>query len=68
MQKWKKAKCMQSNDKRIFAAQIRVMGKSRLKRDSVKPSPCVVYRWADGSLTRRPKGTFAVSLPRQLSE
>ena len=32
-----------------------------IKRDSVKPPPCVVDRWAGGSLTRRPKGPFAVS-------
>ena len=30
--------------------------------------PCVVDRWAGGSLTRRPKGPFAVSWPRQLGE
>ena len=39
-----------------------------IKRDSVKPPPCVVDRWAGGSLTRRPKGPFAVSWPRQLGE
>ena len=38
------------------------------QRDSVKPPPCVVDRWAGGSLTRRPKGTFAVSWTRQLGE
>ena len=32
----------------------------------MKPPPCVVDRWAGGSLTRRPKGPFAVSWPRQL--
>ena len=35
---------------------------------SVKPSPCVVEKWAGGSLTRRPKGPLAVSWPRQLVE
>ena len=35
---------------------------------AVKPPPCVVDRWAGGSLTRRPKGPFAVSWPRQLGE
>ena len=30
-------------------------------RDSVEPPPCVVDRWAGGSLTRRPKSPFAVS-------
>ena len=35
-------------------------------RDSVKPPPCVVDRWAGGSLTRKPKDPFAVSWPRQL--
>ena len=39
-----------------------------IKRNSVKPPPCVVDRWAGGSLTRRPKGPFAVSWPRQLGE
>ena len=34
------------------------------KRDNVKPSPCVVDWWAGGSLTRRPKGPYAVSWPR----
>ena len=34
----------------------------------MKPPPCVVDRWAGGSLTRRPKGPFAVSWPRQLGE
>ena len=34
----------------------------------MKPLPCVVDRWAGGSLTRRPKGPFAVSWPRQLGE
>ena len=38
------------------------------QRDCVKPPPCVVDRWAGGSLTRRPKGPFAVSWPRQLGE
>ena len=28
----------------------------------------MVDRWAGGSLTQRPKGPFAVSWPRQLSE
>ena len=32
------------------------------------PLLCVVDQWADGSLTRRPKGTFEVSRPRQLGE
>ena len=31
-----------------------------IKRDSVKPQPCVVDRWAGGSWTRRPKGPSAV--------
>ena len=39
-----------------------------IKRDSVKPPPCVVDRSAGGSLTRRPKGPFAVSWPRQFGE
>ena len=34
----------------------------------MKPSPCVADRWAGGSLTRRPKGCFAVSWTRQLGE
>ena len=34
----------------------------------MKPPPCVVDRWAGGSLTRRPKGPFAVSWLRQLGE
>ena len=34
----------------------------------MKPPLCVVDRWAGGSLTRRPKGPFAVSWPRQLGE
>ena len=34
----------------------------------MKPPPCVVDRWAGGSLTRRPKSPFAVSWPRQLGE
>ena len=34
----------------------------------MSPPPCVVDRWAGGSLTRRPKGPFAVSWPRQLGE
>ena len=34
----------------------------------MKPPPCVVDMWAGGSLTRRSKGTFAVSWPRQLGE
>ena len=38
------------------------------KRDSVEPPSCVVDRWADGSLTRKAKGYFAVSWPRQLGE
>ena len=32
------------------------------------PLAWVVDRWAGGSLTRRPKGPFAVSWPRQLGE
>ena len=32
----------------------------------VKFPPCVVDRWAGGSLTRRWKGPFAVFWPRQL--
>ena len=35
-----------------------------IKRDNVKPSPCVVDRWVGGSLTRRQKDPFAVSWPR----
>ena len=38
------------------------------KRDCVKPPPCLVDRWAGGSLTQRSKGPFAVSWPRQLRE
>ena len=34
----------------------------------MKPPPCVVDRWAIGSLNRRPKGPFAVSWPRQLGK
>ena len=34
----------------------------------MKPPPSVVDRLAGGSLTRRPKGPFAVSWPRQLGE
>ena len=34
----------------------------------MKPPLCVVDRWAGGSLTRRPKGPFAVSWPRQLGK
>ena len=34
----------------------------------MKPPLCVVDKWAGGSLTRRPKGPFAVSWPRQLGE
>ena len=41
---------------------------SVIKRDSVKPLSSVVDKWAGGSLTRRPKGPFAVSWPRQLDE
>ena len=37
-------------------------------KSNVKPPPCVVDRWADGTLTRRPKGPFAVSWPKQLVE
>ena len=33
----------------------RVKPKTIKKRDSVKPLPCVVDRWAGGSVTRRPK-------------
>ena len=32
------------------------------------PPPCVVDRWAGDSLTRRPKGPFALSWSRQLGE
>ena len=32
----------------------------------MKPPPCVVDRWAGGSFPRGPKGSFAVSWPRQL--
>ena len=42
--------------------------RAAIKRDSVKPPPCVVNRWAGGSLTRRLKGPFAVSWPRQLGQ
>ena len=34
----------------------------------MKPPPCVADRWVGGSLTRRPKGSFAVSYPRKLGE
>ena len=34
----------------------------------MKPPRCVVDRWAGGSLTRRPKGPFDVSWPRQLGD
>ena len=34
----------------------------------MKPPPCVVDRWAGGSLTRRPKRPFVVSWLRQLGE
>ena len=37
--------------------------RSTLKRDSVKPPPSVVNRWAGGSVTRIPKSLFAVSWP-----
>ena len=40
--------------------------RSTTKRDSVKPPPCVVDRWANGSLTRRLKGAIAVFWSRQL--
>ena len=33
-----------------------------------EPTPCVVDRWAGSCLTRRPKGPFAVSWPRQFDE
>ena len=33
-----------------------------------EPPPCVVDRWADGSLTRRPKDPFVVSWSRQLGK
>ena len=36
--------------------------------DSVKLPPFVVDKWASGSLTRRLKGSFAVSWPMQLDE
>ena len=39
-----------------------------IKRDSAKPPPCVVDRLTGGSLTRRPKGPFAVSWPKQLGK
>ena len=40
-----------------------------IKRDSVKTPQCVVDRWTKrGSLTRKSKGPFAVSWPKQLSE
>ena len=41
---------------------------SVMKRDSVKPPACVEDSWAGGSLTRRPKGPFAVAWHRQLSK
>ena len=34
----------------------------------MKPPSCVIDRWAGDSLTRRPKGPFAVSWPRQLGK
>ena len=34
----------------------------------MKPPPCVLDRWAGGSLTRRPKRPFDVSRPRQSRE
>ena len=34
----------------------------------MKHPPRVVYRWAGGSLTQRPKRPFAVSWPRKLGE
>ena len=39
-----------------------------IERDRVKPPPCVVDRWAGGSLTRKPKCPFAGSWQRQLGE
>ena len=35
-------------------------GRSAFKKDGVKLPPCVVDRWAGGSLTRKPKSHFAV--------
>ena len=39
-----------------------------IERDSVKPPPCVVDRWAGGSLTRRPKVSFALFPSSNVSE
>ena len=43
-------------------------GGSVIKGNSAQPPPCEVDRWVGGSLTRRQKGPFAVSWPRQLGE
>ena len=34
----------------------------------MKSPPRVINRWANGSLTRRPKGPIAVSWPRQFGK
>ena len=39
-----------------------------MKRDNVKPPPCLIDSWSDGSLTQRPKSPFALSWPRQVVE
>ena len=41
---------------------------SAIKRESVKTPQYVVNRWTSGSLTQRPKSSFAVSWPKQLGK
>ena len=49
----------QIKDYKNWYSQLTYLTFSNLK-DSVKPPPCVVDRWAGGILTRRPKDPFAV--------